>query len=36
MLEFILEFIGEFLLEIFCHMADSCIQELLRWTRDLL
>jgi hypothetical protein len=36
MFEFILEFIGEFLLEALCHLGDSCIQELLRWTRDVL
>jgi hypothetical protein len=36
MFEFILEFIGEFLREAFCHFADGCIQELLRWTREVL
>jgi hypothetical protein len=33
---FILEFVGEFLLEALCHLTSGCVQELLRWTRDIL
>lgn len=36
MVEFLLELFGEFLFEIFCHMLDSCLQELIRCIRDVI
>jgi hypothetical protein len=36
MLEFSLEAFGEILFEAICHMGDACIQELLKWTREVL
>jgi hypothetical protein len=36
MLEFLLEAFGELLFAAVWHMGDACIQELLRWTREVL
>jgi hypothetical protein len=36
MLEILLEFIGEIVLDGLCAFGDHGIQELLKWTRDLI
>jgi hypothetical protein len=36
MLEILLEFLGEFVLEGLCALGDACIHELVRWVRELI
>jgi hypothetical protein len=35
MFDFLLEAFGELLLEALCHLGDVCVQELIRWTKDV-
>jgi len=36
MLDFLLEAFGELLLDAILHLGDACIQEFIRWTKDVL
>jgi hypothetical protein len=34
--EFLFEALGEVILEAICFLGDACIQEFVRWVRELL